>query len=108
MSWTWVMTPAFRCLPPSMCCPRRPALSTYSYRVTREMTVSLLQSYHQALQQEGLLPGERFNLDFHAIPHRGEEAVLEQHYVSKRSRRERSVRVFLVQDSDSHVLCYSN
>jgi hypothetical protein len=65
-------------------------------------------SYHQALQREGLLRGERFNLDFHAIPHRGEEAVLEKHYVSKRSRWERSVLVFLVQDSDSHVLCYSN
>ncbi len=55
-----------------------------------------------------LLRGERFNLDFHAIPHRGEAAVLEKHYVSKRSHRERSVLVFLVQDSDSHVLCYSN
>jgi transposase len=88
--------------------PKTTALSTYSYRVTREMTVSLLKSYHQALQREGLLRGERFNLDFHALPHRGEEAVLEQHYVSKRSRRERSVLVFLVQDSDSHVLCYSN
>jgi hypothetical protein len=72
------------------------------------MTVSLLKSYHQALQREGLLRGERFNLDFHAIPHRGEEAVLEKHYVSKRSGRERSVLVFLVQDSDSHRLCYSN
>jgi transposase len=88
--------------------PKTTALSTYSYRVTREMTSSLLKSYHQALQQQGLLRGERFNLDFHAIPHRGEEAVLEKHYVSKRSRRERSVLVFLVQDSDSHVLCYSN
>jgi hypothetical protein len=88
--------------------PKTPALSTYSYRVTREMTVSLLKSYHQALQQQGLLRGERFNLDFHAIPHRGEEAILEKHYVSKRSRRERSVLVFLVQASDSHVLCYSN
>jgi hypothetical protein len=88
--------------------PKTIARSTYSYRVTREMAVSLLKSYHQALQREGLLPGERFNLDFHAIPHRGEKAVLEQPYVSKRSRRERSVLVFLVQDSDSQVLCYSN
>lgn len=88
--------------------PKTTALSTYSYRVTRQMTASLLKSYHQTLQQQGLLQGERFNLDFHAIPHRGEEAILEKHYVSKRSRRERSVLVFLVQDSDSHVLCYSN
>ena len=36
--------------------PKTTALSTYSYRVTREMTVSLLKNYHQALQQEGNLP----------------------------------------------------
>jgi hypothetical protein len=59
--------------------PKTSALSTYSYRVTRERTVSLLKSYHQARQREGLLRGERFNLDLHALPHRGEEAVLEQH-----------------------------
>lgn len=88
--------------------PKTTALSTYSYRITRRMTVSLLRSYHQALTGSGLLPGQSFNLDFHAIPHRGEEAVLEKHYVSTRSRRERSILVFLVQDHDSHILCYAN
>ena len=43
------------------------------------MILSLLHSYHQARQQGGLLRGECFNLDFHAIPQRGEEAVLEKH-----------------------------
>ena len=85
--------------------PKTTALSTYSYRITRAMILSLLYSYHQALQQGGLLRGECFNLDFHAIPQRGEEAVLEKHYVSKRSRRERAVWVFLAQDSDTRVLC---
>lgn len=88
--------------------PKTTALSTYSYRVTRAMILSLLSSYHQALQQGGLLRGECFNLDFHAIPQRGEEAVLEKHYVSKHSRRERAVLVFLAQDSDTRVLCYAN
>ncbi|MGH9340925.1 MAG: hypothetical protein ACRD1R_15350 [Acidobacteriota bacterium] len=88
--------------------PKTTALSTYSYRLTRPMTASLLTSYHQALTGSGLLPGQSFNLDFHAIPHRGEEAVLEKHYVSRRSRRERSILAFLVQDHDSHILCYAN
>ncbi len=88
--------------------PKTTALSTYSYRVTREMTASLLSSYHQALSQSGLLPGNSFNLDFHAIAHRGQQAVLEKHYVSSRSRRERSLLAFLVQDHDSHILCYAN
>lgn len=88
--------------------PKTTALSTYSYRITRQMTVSLLSSYYEALTASELLPGKSFNLDFHAIPHRGEEAFLEKNYVSRRSRRERSVLAFLAQDHDSHLLCYAN
>ncbi|MHC4592958.1 MAG: helix-turn-helix domain-containing protein [Planctomycetota bacterium] len=89
--------------------PKTTALSTYSYRVTREMTASLLHSYVQQLIRAGLLPGQSFNLDFHAIPYRGNDPLpLEKHYVSQRSRRERSVLVFLVQDGESRVLCYAN
>ncbi len=84
------------------------ALSTYSYRVTREMTASLLRSYTETMLRLNLLPGQSFNLDFHAIPHRGDEAVLEKHYISKRSRREKAILAFLVQDNDSLVLCYAN
>ncbi len=88
--------------------PKATALSTYSYRIRREMTLSLLTSYVKTLQKNEMIRGESFNLDFHAIPQRGEEAVLEKHYVSKRSRSERAVQVFLVQDVDTRVLCYSN
>ncbi len=88
--------------------PKTTAISTYSYRVTREMTSSLLESYTKTLKRLGLTPGQSFNLDFHAIPHRGQEAVLEKHYVSKRSRRDQAVLAFLVQDNDSRVLCYAN
>ena len=65
------------------------------------MTVSLLHSYHQALRHAGLVQGECFTLAFHAIPQRGEAAVLEKHYVSARRRRERAILVFWVQDSDA-------
>jgi len=88
--------------------PKTTAISTYSYRVTREMTASLLENYTKTIMRLKLAPGQSFNLDFHTIPHRGEEAVLEKHYVSSRSRREKAVLAFLVQDSDSRVLCYAN
>jgi transposase len=88
--------------------PKTTALSTYSYRVTRDMTARLLYSYVEAVSRSGLLPGASFNLDFHAIPHRGDQAVLEKHYVSSRSRRERAILAFFVQDSDSRTLCYAN
>jgi hypothetical protein len=38
--------------------PKITALSTYSYRVTRALILSLLDSYHQVLQPSGLLRGE--------------------------------------------------
>lgn len=86
--------------------PKTTAISTYSYRVTREMAASLLQSYTKTLKRLKLTPGQSFNLDFHAIPHRGQEAVLEKHHISRRSRGEPAVLAFLAQDNDSRVLCY--
>lgn len=101
--------PGFALFPGINILPKTTALSTYSYRITRDMTASLLHSYTQQLSKAGLLPGRTFNLDFHAIPYRGDDELLvEKHYVSRRSRRERSILAFLVQDGDSRVLCYAN
>ncbi len=62
----------------------------------------------QAARGQRLLPGRSFNLDFHSIPHFGEESFLEKHYVPRRSHAEKSVLVFLAQDGDSRALCYAN
>jgi hypothetical protein len=88
--------------------PKTNALSTYSYRVTREMVASVLESYVKMLNRQKLVVGDSFNLDFHAIPHRGNDEFLEKHYVSRRSRRERAVLAFLVQDETSRLFCYAN
>lgn len=88
--------------------PKTTAISTYSYRIKPEMTLSLLHAYVEMLGRLELLPGKSVNLDFHVIPHRGEHAVLEKNYVSRRSRSERSVLAFFAQDNDSRLLCYAN
>ena len=49
-----------------------------------------------------------WNLDFHTIPFHGEDALIEKHYVSKRSRRQKGILAFLVQDADTRVFCYAN
>jgi hypothetical protein len=49
-----------------------------------------------------------FHLDFHTIPFHGEEALVEKHYVSKRSRRQKGLLAFLAQDADRRVFCYAN
>ena len=49
-----------------------------------------------------------FDLDFHTIPFHGEDALIEKHYVSKRSRRQKGILAFLAQDAETRVFCYAN
>ncbi|MBI5016793.1 MAG: hypothetical protein HZB55_15075 [Deltaproteobacteria bacterium] len=42
------------------------------------------------------------------IPFHGEDALVEKHYVSKRSRRQKGILAFLAQDADQRVFCYAN
>jgi hypothetical protein len=56
----------------------------------------------------GLERGSSLDLDFHTIPFHGEDALVEKHYVSKRSRRQKGILAFLAQDAATHVFCYAN
>ena len=49
----------------------------------------------------GLVEGSDFDLDFHAVMHYGEDPILEEHYVPKRSQRTASVLTFFAQDTTS-------
>ena len=59
------------------------------------------------MRQKKVLKGESFNLDFHSIPFFGADEFVERHHLSKRSRSQKSILVFLAQDAESHVFCYS-
>src|SRR5208283_1751815 len=82
-------------------------LSTYSHRVGPKMTESLRAGWLKILRGHKLAQGGSFNLDFHTIPFFGEDEFVEKHYLSKRSRSQKSILVFLAQDADSQVFCYS-
>jgi hypothetical protein len=56
----------------------------------------------------GLKHGGSFDLDFHTIPFHGEDALVEKHYVSKRSRRQKGILAFLAQDGEQRFFCYAN
>ena len=51
--------------------------------------------------------GRSFDLDFHTIPFHGADALVEKHYVSKRSRQQKGVLAFLAHDADTRVFCYA-
>jgi transposase len=88
--------------------PKKSYLSEYSSRITHLQTTALLGAYQRQIAGDELLPGHSFNLDFHSVPYHGEHPVIEQHYVSMRSRSQKSILTFLAQDADGHAFCYAN
>ncbi len=88
--------------------PKRSHLSGYSYRTTRAHNQALLEALVPQQKTLGLIDGDSFNLDFHAIMSFGEDQILEEHYVPSRSQRTRSVLTFFAQDAKHATLCYSN
>jgi transposase len=88
--------------------PKKSFLSEYSSRIEHSKTMRLLSAWHALLKGESLLPGQSFNLDFHSVPYFGEHPVIEKHYLPTRSQRKPSILVFMAQDADSRIFCYSN
>jgi len=88
--------------------PKTTYLSTYSDSISPKMNDKFRAAWVSVLQKEKLLEGESFNLDFHTIPFFGADEFVERHYLSKRSRSQKSILVFLAQDADSQVFCYSS
>jgi transposase len=89
--------------------PKTTHLGTYSWRVRRAANRKLLSGLVAALRPLGLATGEEgFNCDFHAIRHHGDQAVLEKHYVPRRSQRTRAVLTFFAQDHATSDMVYAN
>jgi hypothetical protein len=80
--------------------PKRSFLTEYSCRIDPACYPKLMRGWFDAMGQLGLQRGVSFDLDFHTIPFHGEEALIEKHYVSKRSRRQKGVLAFLAQDAE--------
>ncbi|MBU4264210.1 MAG: hypothetical protein KKC76_20355 [Proteobacteria bacterium] len=90
------------------CTPKRAFLTEYSCRIDPACYPKMLRLWFDAMGNLGLSRGHSFDLDFHTIPFHGEDALIEKHYVSKRSRRQKGILAFLAQDADHRVFCYAN
>jgi hypothetical protein len=88
--------------------PKRAFLTEYSCRVHPQSYPQLMRLWFDALTRLGLEHGSSFDLDFHTIPFQGEDALVQKHFVSKRSRRQKGVLAFLAHDADRRVFCYAN
>jgi hypothetical protein len=88
--------------------PKRAFLTEYSCRVEPACYPKLMRDWFDTVGRLGLKWGTSFDLDFHTIPFHGDDALVEKHYVSKRSRRQKGILAFLAQDADTRVFCYAN
>ena len=88
--------------------PKSAAMTQYSYRNSHHLVVKLLKKWNIVLKDKGYIQGRHINLDFHSIPHWGEESQLENHWVPTRGKAIKSVLCFFAQDLDTTYLCYSN
>jgi hypothetical protein len=88
--------------------PKRSFLTEYSCRIEPECYPKLMRAWFDAVGHLGLQWGTSFDLDFHTIPFHGKDALVEKHYVSKRSRRQKGVLAFVAQDAGRRVFCYAN
>lgn len=88
--------------------PKKSFASDYSYRTQRQQQQQLLAGWVKQLSPLLLPEARSFSLDFHPIPYRGDEAVLENHYIPCRGQAAPSVQSFFAQEHENHVFCYAN
>src|SRR5208337_250279 len=88
--------------------PKQSSLTEYSSRIEPACYPKLMRDWFDAVSRLGLKWGTSFDLDFHTIPFHGHDVIVEKHYVSKRSRRQKGMLAFLAQDADTRVFCYAN
>ena len=85
--------------------PKITYATDYSYKTERAMTERLIAAVIAKTPLGD--PPLSFNLDFHAIPFRGAEPDLENHWVATRNRALPSVMAFVAQAVGRRVLCYA-
>lgn len=87
--------------------PKNSALSSYSYKINRQMNKKFIQLFTDAVSK--IIPdSQEFNLDFTTIPHWGDESVLEKHWSNTRHIGLKSILTMLVQDQQGRNIVYTD
>ncbi len=87
--------------------PKTTAFSTYSYSLDADHLRRLQEAFVHRTRKQGLYRGEVVNLDFHTVPHYGEESVLETHWAGARGKRMKAALTLFAQDADSRLILYT-
>jgi hypothetical protein len=87
--------------------PKCTALSTYAYSLDELHLLRLQQAFVEHTHKLGLYDAHLVNLDFHTIPHFGEDSVLEKHWVGTRGKSMKGALTLFAQDAQSKLILYT-
>jgi len=87
--------------------PKCTSMSTYSYSLDEVHLLKLQKAFIRNASKLGLYIGNIINLDFHTVPHFGDESVLQRHWAGARSRRMKGALTLFAQDAGSKLILYT-
>jgi hypothetical protein len=87
--------------------PKCTAMSTYSYSLDAMHLLRLQQRFAKQAAKLRLYDTSIVNLDFHTIPHFGEESVLQEHWAGSRNKRMKGALTLFAQDATSKLILYT-
>jgi transposase len=88
--------------------PKCTAMSTYSYSLDAVHIERLQVAFVRRAAKLGLYGGPFVNLDFHTVPHFGEESVLEKHWAGARNKAMKGALTLIAQDAESKLMLYTD
>ena len=87
--------------------PKCTAMSTYSYSLDEVHLLRLQRAFVREAHKAGLYDRNIINLDFHTVPHYGDESVLEEHWAGARGKRMKGALTLFAQDAMSKLILYT-
>jgi hypothetical protein len=87
--------------------PKCTAMSTYSYSLDPVHLLRLQKAFVQQANRQHLYDKNIINLDFHTIPHFGDESVLQEHWAGARNKRMKGALTLVGQDAASKLILYT-
>lgn len=87
--------------------PKCTSMSSYSYSLDEVHMLRLQKAFIKEACCAGLYGGSIVNMDFHTVPHYGEESVLEEHWAGSRGKRIKGALTLFAQDAMSKLILYT-
>jgi len=87
--------------------PKCTAMSSYSYSLDSKQLFELQKAFVSQVSRLGLYDKDVVNIDFHTVPHFGDESVLQSHWAGARNKVMKGALTLFAQDAASKLILYT-